>query len=163
MHYNIVFIFYLQHGRKSKQVYWMLPMMDDMYNQLYMLPNGQCFYIMEPAFLLMLGHSDIFSISSYSLAIIKKNETAIQQQPDEKKNNFWKYIFFLQSEVEVQIVLSEDDTKIEMVPVMMVLQPSVGETPWPELVVKYLIIALGSQVFIVIVVSYLKYVDFIFF
>ena len=46
---------------------------------------------------------------------------------------------------------SEDDTKIEMVPVMMVPQPSGGETLQPEPVVEYLISALGSQVFIVIV------------
>ncbi len=65
--------------------------------------------------------------------------------------------------MEVQIVSSEDDTKIEMVHVMMVLQPSRGEIPWPEQVVEYLIIALGSQVFIVIVVNYLKYANFIFF
>ncbi len=58
---------------------------------------------------------------------------------------------------------SEDDTKIEMVPVMMVLQPSGGETLQLELVVEYPIIVLGSQVFIVIVVNYLKYADFIFF
>ena len=103
VHYNIVLIFYLQHGGKSKQVYWMLPMMDDMYNQLYMLPDGQCFYVMEPAFSLILGHSDIISVSSYSLAMMKKkHETAIQQQPDEKKRTTSENtFFFLQSEVEV--------------------------------------------------------------
>ena len=65
--------------------------------------------------------------------------------------------------MEVQIVSLEDDTKIKMVPVMMVPQPSRGETPWPEPVVKYPIIALDGQVFIVFVVNYLKYADFNFF
>ena len=67
----MLFFFYLQHGGKSKQVYWMSPTMDNMYNQLYMLPDSQCFYITEPAFLLMLGHDDIFLESSYSLAMMK--------------------------------------------------------------------------------------------
>ncbi len=49
------------------------------YNQLYMLPDGQCFYVTEPAFSLMLGCSDIFSVSSYSLAIMKKKTNMKQQ------------------------------------------------------------------------------------
>ncbi len=154
MQYKILFFFYLQHGRKSKQVYWMSPAMDDMYNQLYMLPDSQHFYVTEPAFSLMLGHGDIFSVSSYSLAMMKtwNSNSATTISKIKKKRTTSENNFFLQSEVEVQIVSSEDDTKIEMVPVVSVPQPSGGETLWPELVVKYPIIALGSQVFVFVVI-----------
>ncbi len=72
----------------------MSPIMDDMYNQLYMLPDGQHFYVTKPTFSLMLGHGDIFSVSSYSLATMKKMKQQFSSNQMKKKNNFWKYIFF---------------------------------------------------------------------